>query len=90
MPRFFDPHPGFTGCLARLPETVRKFADSLDGQTRNVEDVVADLQKIADKIGKEFSVKDVGGSISLTHGSFSDPEWHGPINTWRVIRYESD
>lgn len=73
---FYDPHPGYLGAIAPIPDAVKKVADELAGQTMSLREAKAKIQQVAS--GK-IIVRD--GCILLQEiGKL-------PMNIWRVIQY---
>lgn len=47
----FNPHPGFKGVMANLPEVMKMAVEKLDGQNNYLENVVSILDPIAKGFG---------------------------------------
>ena len=43
---FFNPHPGFTGAMIPIPESVRKVANELDGKSMTLREAIARIQTV--------------------------------------------
>ncbi len=93
--RFLDPHPGLAGCTVRLPAAVKLAADALDGRTLPLSQGVIALAKSAEGLPGDwtFDVKD--DCVLMFEGRTSDQDAvragrqpQGPVNCWRVIRFE--
>jgi hypothetical protein len=79
--KFYDPHPGFAGAAARLPESMRKATEGLDGKKLSLEEALNRLQPFASKLKGVLDVKEEDKYIS-----FLWPQ--GDIkHYYRLIRY---
>ena len=88
--RFFGPHPGFLGALARIPGGVRMVAVGLNGQTVLLRNALAMLAAAVPN-RQEFTLDvipksdDWPAKVMLTYV----PTGGGyPQHAWRVIQFE--
>jgi len=56
--QLYDPHPGFAGASARLPESMRIAAEDLNGQKMSLEDTLDALQPIAQQLNCQVRIVD--------------------------------
>jgi hypothetical protein len=48
--KFYNPHPGFGGALLPLPTSMKRLADSLDGQVMTLEQAIEKLTPAAKEL----------------------------------------
>ena len=77
---FFNPHPGFTGAMIPIPESVRKVANELDGKSMTLREAVARIQAITK------------GKVNIANNydfiSLEITEANGTRHAFRVIRFK--
>lgn len=81
---FYDPHPGFKGCLIPLPVHMKTTVDWLSGRTMTLDEAMEVLKNAVDDSGIEKATLKLHDDwISLKMGEWSDP----PVHAWRLIRF---
>lgn len=53
---FYDPHPGFSGAVVRLPERMKKAAEDLIGRMLPLEEAMRRLEPVAKQLGGKLEI----------------------------------
>jgi len=76
---FHNPHPGFSGCLFPIPKIIKELADSIDGKTMELDEVLEQFNALSNSI--DMTVKKCSNSIILKQ----EQEEQDMTNVWRII-----